>query len=247
MADVVMAVAAVASVAMGAYSASQSGGSFKMPNVQSFQIPQSTMDALNAQISQNSQLGTAANAAAQQAIQQYGSGQLSAAYQGQYQQQYQQQLEQVKSHLASQGFDQNSTQYQNAMQNFQTWAASLYSTMLQNQLNDALKAAGVDQTAIANINSIISTQAGAVNQNNNAAIQSGELQVQQNQVNATNDAARGKALGNLASGLGGNVKTISNLFASKGSNGVGNLGTSVSGLADSGGSGTDITASAETI
>jgi membrane-associated HD superfamily phosphohydrolase len=178
------------------------GSKVNMPNVQSFTIPPQTVDALNSQISNETQLSSTAQQAAQSAIQQYSQGQLSAAYEGQYQAAYQQQLQAVQNQLAAQGFDSKSTQYQNAMAQFQSWAASQKSGMLQSQLNASLSEAGVSTAAISNINNIITTQSNVTNANNSAALGEGQLALEGNQVSNQNAAAIGTSAANTANTIG---------------------------------------------
>ena len=210
----IAAIGTIASSLMSVVSATGllGGKGVNMTPINQFQIPQQTMDQLNQQINQNSALGTQANAAAQQAIQQYSTGQLSAAYQGQYDQQYQQQMQAIQAQLAAQGFDKNSTQYQAALEQFNTSMASTKSQMLQAQLNAALSEAGIDQSAIANINSILSTESGINAQNNQAILDMDKLQLEQKYLKNQDLAQMGKALG----GLSGDKFTgaISKLFPS---------------------------------
>jgi hypothetical protein len=140
----------------------------QMPQVQNFQIPQTDLQQLNQQIAQNTQLSDQARQAAMQAINGYNQGQLSEAYAGMYQDQYNKAKQQILQQLAAQGFTTGSTQYTNAMQNLETWAANLKSQLLQKQLDDGLRLAGLSDKAIENLESSWQTQSG-INAQNNAA------------------------------------------------------------------------------
>lgn len=142
--------------------------SLQMPQVQQFTIPEADMQALNAQIQQNTQLSDQAREAAQKAIYGYQQGQLSGAYAGQYQQAYNQMRQQLMQQLAAQGFGPDSQQYINAMQQLEQNAAALKSSLLQKQLEDGLKLAGLSDTAIKDYESKWATQ-NQINSSNNAA------------------------------------------------------------------------------
>jgi hypothetical protein len=140
----------------------------QMPQIQNFKIPQTDLQQLNQQIAQNTQLSDQARQAAMQAINGYNQGQLSEAYAGMYQDQYNKAKQQILQQLAAQGFTTGSTQYTNAMQNLETWAANLKSQLLQKQLDDGLRLAGLSDNAIKDLESSWQTQSG-INAQNNAA------------------------------------------------------------------------------
>jgi hypothetical protein len=140
----------------------------QMPQIQNFKIPETDLQQLNQQIAQNTQLSDQARQSAMQAINGYNQGQLSEAYAGMYQDQYNKAKQQILQQLAAQGFTQGSTQYTNAMQNLETWAANLKSQLLQKQLDDGMRLAGLSDKAIENLESSWQTQSG-INAQNNAA------------------------------------------------------------------------------
>jgi len=142
----------------------------QMPQIQQFQIPQADLQTLNSQIQQNTQLSDTARQTAMDAINSYNQGQLSGAYAGQYEQQYNQAKQQVLEQLAAQGFTAGSTQYTNAMQNLQTWAANLKSQLLQQQLNAGLKMAGLSDQAINDLTNSWQIQSNINAQNNQSSL-----------------------------------------------------------------------------
>lgn len=187
------------------------GGGFDMPSVQTFQIPQQDLAMLNNQIQANAQLSDQARSAAQEALSQYQKGELSSAYSGAYQQQYNDQLQAIKSQLAGQGFTENSTQYTNAMQQFQVWASNLKGQMLQKQLSDSLQMAGLDQEAIKSLQTSWQAQTGVTSANNQAALTQGQLQLGEQQYNTTRNNQIGSAIGSLGTSIG----SIGDLLGSK--------------------------------
>jgi hypothetical protein len=176
----------LASVGTGIYSMTRS-------TPKPVSLPPDDMANLNKQIAENTRLSNEARATATQALNDYNQGVLSSAYAGNYQSQYDQNLQQVKQQLAAQGYTEGSTQYESAMQQFSTWAANLKSQMLQSQLNDSLKAAGISDTAINDLYG----KWGLMNQGTYAGIAS------QNAANQ-NAYGAGKAIG----GAGSNVSDL---------------------------------------
>jgi hypothetical protein len=187
----------------------------QMPQVQNFKIPQTDLQQLNQQIAQNTQLSDQARQAAMQAINGYNQGQLSGAYAGMYQDQYNKAKQQILQQLAAQGFTQGSTQYTNAMQNLDTWAANLKSQLLQKQLDDGMRLAGLSDKAIENLESSWQTQSG-INAQNNAANIEGTNVYNQSQLGLTqaqmlNQQLQQQKYGNTMGAfkqLGDSLKTI---------------------------------------
>ncbi len=184
---------------------------FSVPQVQTFQIPQTDLATLQQQIAQNTSLSTAASQAAQEALTAYSQGQLSAAYAGQYQQAYNQAKQQVMQQLAAQGIT-GGTQYNNAMQNLQSWAANLYSSLLQQQLQTALQSAGLSQEGIKSLESSWTAQSNINAQNNSALL--GQSQV-------ANTAAQNTLQDKAA---------INQIKTNNLTNAMGSLGTAFTGL-----------------
>jgi hypothetical protein len=188
----------------------------QMPQVQSFQIPQADLQALNQQISSNTQLSDSARQSALQAINAYNQGQLSSAYAGQYTEQVNQARQQLLQQLAAQGISQGSTQYTNAMNNLQTWAASLQSQMLQQQLTGALQTAGLSDTAIKDLTSSWQTQSNINAQNNQANIEGtssyNNAQIQQYQAGLLGQEVQNQKYTNAAPYAKGLIKSASALL-----------------------------------
>jgi hypothetical protein len=187
----------------------------QMPQVQNFQIPQADLQQLNQQIAQNTQLSDQARQAAMQAINGYNQGQLSEAYAGMYQDQYNKAKQQILQQLAAQGFTTGSTQYTNAMQNLETWAANLKSQLLQKQLDDGLRLAGLSDKAIENLESSWQTQSGINAQNNAANIGAtssyNQAQLEQTQTQMLRQQLQQQKYGNIMGAfknLGDSLKTI---------------------------------------
>ena len=190
----------------------------QMPQVQNFQIPQADLQALNSQISQNTQLSDSARQTALDAINSYNQGQLSSAYAGQYEQQYNQAKQQVLQQLAAQGFTAGSTQYTNAMQNLQTWGANLKSQMLQQQLQAGLQTAGLSDNAIKDLESSWQTQSGINAQNNAANIEGtnayNQAQLTKTQAEMANQQLQQQKYGNIANAVQGLSGTLGKLGGS---------------------------------
>jgi len=190
----------------------------QMPQVQNFQIPQTDLQALNNQIAQNTQLSDSARQTALDAINSYNQGQLSAAYAGQYQQQYNQAKQQILQQLAAQGFTAGSTQYTNAMQNLETWAANLKSQMLQQQLDAGLKMAGLSDNAIKDLESSWTTQSSINAQNNAANIEGtnsyNQAQLGQTEAQLQNQQLLNQKASNIMQGVSGLAGTLKGLGGS---------------------------------
>jgi hypothetical protein len=187
----------------------------QMPQVQNFKIPETDLQQLNQQIAQNTQLSDQARQAAMQAINGYNQGQLSEAYAGMYQDQYNKAKQQILQQLAAQGFTEGSTQYTSAMQNLETWAANLKSQLLQKQLDDGLRLAGLSDNAIKDLESSWQTQSGINAQNNAANIEGtnayNQAQLGQTQAQMLNQQLQQQKYGNIANavqGLGGALGKI---------------------------------------
>jgi hypothetical protein len=199
----------------------------QMPQVQNFKIPQTDLQQLNQQIAQNTQLSDQARQAAMQAINGYNQGQLSEAYAGMYQDQYNKAKQQILQQLAAQGFTTGSTQYTNAMQNLETWAANLKSQLLQKQLDDGMRLAGLSDKAIENLESSWQTQSG-INAQNNAANIEGTNVYNQSQLGLTqaqmlNQQLQQQKYGNIANavqGLGGTLGKLGGAFGGTNSGSV---------------------------
>lgn len=182
----------------------------QMPQVQTFQIPQADLQALNQQIQSNTQLSDSARQTALDAINSYNQGQLSAAYAGQYEQQVNQARQQVLQQLAAQGFTQGSQQYTEAMNNLQSWAANLKSTMLQQQLDAGLKTAGLSDQAAQDLINSWKTQSGITAQNNAANIDAtnayNQAQIGQYQAQLAAQNQQAQKWGNVANQVGNLAK-----------------------------------------
>jgi hypothetical protein len=204
----------------------------QMPQVQSFQIPQADLQALNQQISANTQLSDTARQSALQAINAYNQGQLSSAYAGQYTQEVNQGRQQLLQQLAAQGISQGSTQYTNAMNNFQTWSSSLKSQMLQQQISGALQTAGLSDNAIKDLESSWQTQSNINSQNNSANIQGtnayNNAQIQEYQANLLNEQIQNQKMQNVMSSAQGALNGASSLLGGGGSTSAINPSTSQS-------------------
>jgi Ni,Fe-hydrogenase I large subunit len=189
-----------------------------IPQVQTFQIPQADLDALNKQIAQNTQLSDSARQAALDAINSYNRGELSAAYAGEYQNKYNQMKQQVLQQLAAQGFTQGSQQYINAMSQLENWAANLKSQLLQQQLEAGLKMAGLSDNAIKDLLTTWQTQSNINAQNNQAKISQAEAEnqakISQYQANLLNNQIQTQKMGNALTAASNLASSLGNLTGS---------------------------------
>ena len=203
----------------------------QMPQIQNFKIPETDLQQLNQQIAQNTQLSDQARQAAMEAINGYNQGQLSGAYAGMYQDQYNKAKQQILQQLAAQGFTTGSTQYTNAMQNLEAWAANLKSQLLQKQLDDGLRLAGLSDKAIENLLNSWQTQSGINSQNNAANIGAtsayNQSQLEKTQAQMLNQQLQQQKYGNIANavqGLGGTIGKLGGAIGGTNSGSIADTG-----------------------
>jgi hypothetical protein len=101
------------------------------------------------------------------------------------------------------------------MQNLETWAANLKSQLLQKQLDDGLRLAGLSDKAIENLESSWQTQSGINAQNNAANIGAtssyNQAQLEQTQTQMLRQQLQQQKYGNIMGAfknLGDSLKTI---------------------------------------
>ncbi|MGA2956104.1 MAG: hypothetical protein ABSF48_10320 [Thermodesulfobacteriota bacterium] len=199
-----------------------------VPTMPTYQIPSEDLNAINQQIAANTQLSDQSRAVAQQALASYNAGQLSDAYSGQYEQLVAQQTQQVKEQLAGQGFTEGSTQYQSAMEQLDTWSASLKSQMLQSQLQGALSTAGLSDTAVNDYLNKWGVASGVTTGSASSTYQGTLASLMGSSLSSQQAAAGGKAVGGLSSATAQALPTLSSLFKPTPSTGVG-LGAGLGG------------------
>lgn len=185
---------------------------------------------------QASQTANEGNLGAYQSIVSYIMGNLTDAAQAAYQKTITDQLQAVQAQLGAQGFDQNSTQYTNAMQNYNSWAASLKNQYLTNELNSGLAMAGMGTNEINSVNQALQTASNIIqgnntatlnatnannaagiatsNANNSAIIGGANANVDISRLSNQIAGQQGQALGNLTSGLSSGLKSVGGLFDS---------------------------------
>lgn len=208
-------IAALVSTATSLVAANQRAS---IPNFPQFQIPSEDLAAINQQIAGNTQLSNEARATATQALSSYNAGQLSSAYAGQYKSDYEKQLAAYKQQLAAQGFTEGSTQYQNAMNQFQQWAGNYKSQLLQAELNDALKMGGMSDMAVSDYLNKWGAQTSAAGGAASVGYQGALANIMGANQTSQQLTRAGTAVGNLSS-LFANPKTgpMNTLFGGAGS------------------------------
>ena len=210
---VIEAVSSLFSVGMGIFGMTAGkGGNVNVPTLPTYTIPTAQLQQLNSQIAANNQLGASAQQAAQQALTSYSQGQLSPAYAGQYEEEYNTNLSQLQNQLAGMGFTQNSTQYQQALQQFNASMASVKSQMLQSQLTGALQSAGLSDQQIQSQLSAWQSEGSVTAQNAQTQAEQTQLQIEADKQNAANNQQMGAAAQGIATGLQGFGSDVGNIL-----------------------------------
>ncbi len=188
-----------------------------VPKLPTYNIPSGQLASLNAQIAENNHMGTQAREVAQQALASYSKGQLSQAYAGQYEAQYNRELSKMQNRLAGMGFSKNSSQYQHAEEQLQTWSASLKSQLLQSQLHSAMSAAGLSDQQIQSQLSEWQVEDRISSSNSRTDAEQEQLKIEADKANAQHSNAIGQAIGGIGSSIGGLAGDVGNLIDPKSS------------------------------
>jgi len=144
-------IGAVANVLFGRASVS-------VPKLPVFKIPEEDLKLLSQQIQANVAISEEARKAAIEALQNYNMGRLSPAYEALYNEYARERMRRLMQELAARGFTPGSTEYNRAMAELATELAAYRAQLLRQQLDDALKVAGLSETTIKELYSKWSAQ-----------------------------------------------------------------------------------------
>jgi hypothetical protein len=178
-------------------------------------IPTPDYQSLQAQITANTAISDQARTAAIQALQSYNQGTLSPTYQAMYQNYLEQLDPQIKKivaakeqELAAKGFVQGSTEYNKAMQDVMTQIegtkAAYRNQLLQQQLNDAMTAAGLSETTIKELQ----TQWGMQQDAYNNQMSNWQAQVYGSALQSQNALNKANLLGGSLANLGTSLESL---------------------------------------
>lgn len=173
----------------------------KVPKIHlpAYRIPDEDLEMLKRQIAGNIALSDEARRIAIEALENYRQGRLTPALEDLYNRWYKEQEQALRAELARRGFTEGSTQYRLAMQRLQEEAGAFRARLLEQQLNDALRASGLSDVAISDLLSKWQIESGIVGKEALRRATEQQLRLATQQAQAERFREIGKALTELGS------------------------------------------------